>query len=317
MDPRFYVSAGPLPLRELIAGLGVVSPDGRMLDDTISKVAPLADSRPGDLCFLDGKANTKALDTAEATACFTTKELAPHVGKRSIVPLITPSPKAAFGRAVERLFSLNTDCAKAIDPTAVIHPTAYIGPGVSIGARTQVGAYAVIENADVGEDCEIKAHAVIGGNGLGVAGDEGGLVSLFHVGTVRIGDRVRIGSQTCVDRAMIGETVLEDDVKLDNLVQIAHNCRIGARTLCASLVGISGSCDIGSDVRMGGQVGMADHLTVGDGATLLAKAGVMHDVPAGETWLGQPAQPAKQFMREVATLRKLANPKRRGKASDS
>ena len=317
MDPRFYASAGPLPLRELIAGLDVDAPEGRVLEDMISKVAPLADSRPGDLCFLDGKANVNALETAKATACFTTADLAPDVGRRLIVPLITSSPKAHFGRALERLFFLNTDSEPDIDSSAVIHPTAVIGPGVKIGARTRVGAYAVIENADVGEECEIKAHAVIGGNGLGVAGDEDGLVSLFHVGTVRIGNRVRIGSQTCIDRAMIGETILEDDVKLDNLVQVAHNCRIGARTICASFVGISGSCNVGRDVRMGGQVGLADHLTVGDGATLLAKAGVMHNVPAGQTWLGQPAQPAKQFMREVATLRKLANPKRRGKAAES
>ena len=311
MNPRFYRSAGPLPLSDLIHGLSVDMPEGRAGEDTISKVAPLAESQPGDLCFLEGKAHLKALETAEATACFVTADLAAEVGSRSIVPLVTATPKAAFAQCLDRMFSPVTEGGAEIDPSATIHPTAVIGPGVRIGARTRVGAYCVIENAVVGEDCEFKAHAVIGGNGLGVAGDADGLIDMFHVGSVRIGDRVRIGSQTCVDRALMGETVLEDDVKLDNLVQVAHNCRIGARTICASFVGISGSCDVGRDVRMGGQVGLADHLTIGDGATLLAKAGLMHDVPAGETWMGQPAQPAKQFMREVATLRKLAKPRRR------
>ena len=311
MNPRFYRSAGPLPLAELVAGLSVDMPDGKVREDTVSRVAPLGKSQPGDLCFLEGKAHVKALEGAEATACFVAPDLAPEVGKRGIVPLITASPKAAFARTLERLFTRVDEGEAKIDSTADVHPTAVIGPGVRIGARTRVGPYCVVEFADIGEDCELKAHAVIGGNGLGVAGDSDGLVDMFHVGTVSIGDRVRIGSQSCVDRALMGETVLEDDVKLDNLVQVAHNCRVGARTICASFVGISGSCNVGTDVKMGGQVGLADHLTIGDGATLLAKAGVMHDVPAGETWLGQPAQPAKQFMREVATLRKLAKPARR------
>jgi len=309
MDPRFYYSAGPLSLARLIAELEVDAPDGRALEDEIHKIAPLSDSQPGDLCFLESKAHLDGLSTAKATACFTTAKLAPKVGEVGIVPLISASPKAHFGRAIEKLFSERQDCVPKIDPTAKIHATAVIGPGVTIGARTRIGAYAVIEKADIGADCDIQAHAVIGGDGLGVSGDEQGMLSLFHVGTVRIGDRVRVGSQSCVDRAMMGETILEDDVKLDNLVQVAHNCRIGARTIIASLTGISGSCDIGCDVRMGGQVGMADHLSVGDGATLLAKAGVMHDVPAGESWVGSPAQPARQFMREVAMLRKLSNGK--------
>ena len=306
MDPRFYTSAGPLPLRDLLAGLDVGEVEGRLADEAIARVAPLAESRPGDLCFLESKKHLPLLDTARASACFTVPDLAPELGRRSIVPLMTDSPKAAFARAVERLFSPRTDGAPDIHPTATVHPTAIIGPGVTIGARTTIGAYAVVEFADVGEDCEIKAHACIGGNGLGVAGDAQGVLSILHVGVVRIGDRVRIGSQACVDRAVIGETVLGDDVKLDNLVQVAHNCRIGARTVVASLTGISGSCTVGADVRIAGQVGLADHLTIGDGATLMAQSGFMHDVPAGESWMGSPAQPLRQYMREVAHLRKLS-----------
>ena len=312
MDPRFYEAAGPLPLGELVAGLAVDLPGGRVRDDEILRVAPLAESRRGDIAFLGSRKQLGLLESAEATACFVPEALAAEVGKRGIVPVVSQAPKAHFGRVIPRLFSVRRDGEADIHPDAHVHPTAVIGPGVRIGAGTEVGAFAVIAFADVGEDCEIKSHAAIGGNGLGVEGDEAGRLALFHVGTVAIGDRVRIGSQTCVDRGLTGATVIEDDVKLDNLVQVAHNCRIGARTVCASFVGISGSCDVGSDVLMGGQVGLADHITVGDGAKLLAKAGVMNDIPAGESWIGSPAQPARQFMREVASLRKLAQKPRNG-----
>jgi len=310
VDPRFYKNAGPLALSDLVSGMGIEGIEGRLGDEPITRVAPLDRSQPGDLCFLESKKHLHLLEHAKASACFATAEVAPELGRRSIIPLITDSPKAQFARAVERLFSQCDGGDPNIHETARVHPTAYIGPGVSIGARTRVGPYAVIEFADIGEDCEIKAHACIGGNGLGVAADSDGMLSIFHVGTVRLGDRVRVGAQSCIDRAMIGETVLEDDVKLDNLVQIAHNCHIGARTVMASLVGISGSCTVGSDVRIGGQVGLADHLCVGNGATLMAQSGFMHDVPAGESWMGSPAQPLRQYMREVATLRKLTKPKK-------
>lgn len=306
MDPRYYTQAGPTPLRDLLGGLEVDHPGGRMAEDGIATAAPLAGSQPGAISFLASPRNRADLDTARATACFTTAELAPEVGARGIVPVVSNHPKAHFGRVLPRLFAARTDGAPDIHPDADVHPTAVLGPGVRVGARTRIGAFCVIEFAEIGEDCEIKSHAVIGGNGLGVEGDETGRLALFHVGTVLLGDRVRVGAQTCIDRGLLGSTVIEDDVKLDNLVQIAHNCRIGARTVCASFVGVSGSCDVGEDVLMGGQVGLADHVSVGDGAQLMAKSGVMHDVPPGERWMGQPAKPVRRFMREVATLRKLA-----------
>ena len=306
MDPRFYAARGPLTLVRLAEGLEVALPDGELAQQTVARVAPLADSRPGDLAFLDGKAAIGALDTARATACFVPDGLAAEVAARSIIPLVSPTPKAHFGRALERMFEVAREVAPDIDPTADVHPLAHVGSGVRIGARTVVGPFACVEFADIGEDCYIKPHAVIGGNGLGVAGDESGLLSILHVGTVRIGDRVGVGSHTCIDRALFGETLIEDDVKLDNLVQIAHNVRVGPRTVMASFVGIPGSCDIGADVRIAGQVGVADHRRVGDGATLLAKSGVMDDVPAGATWGGYPAVPARQWMRQVSSVRRLA-----------
>ena len=310
MDPRFYTARGPLRLARIIDGLDVEPIEGDHLETTIERVASLEGSQPGDLVFVAGKRQLSALDTARATAAFVTPDMAAEVGQRSVLPLVTKTPKAHFGRALERLYAPRTDAAPDIHAQARVHPLAYIGPGCRIGAGTEVGPFASVEFADIGEDCEIKAHAVIGGNGLGIAADESGMLSILHVGTVRLGDRVRVGSHTCIDRALMGETVVEDDVKLDNLVQIAHNCRIGSRTVMASFVGIPGSCSIGADVTIAGQVGVADHLSVGDGATLLAKSGVMDDIPAGETWGGYPAVPARQWMRQVSSVRRLARGKK-------
>ena len=161
------------------------------------------------------------------------------------------------------------------------------------------------DSAIIGEDCHIKANAVIGGAGFGIASDETGLIDIPHIGRVIIGDRVSIGSQTCVDRGQLGDTILEDDVKIDNLVQIAHNVVVGARTVMAGHVGVSGSCRIGSGVQLGGNVGLADHINVGDGASVAARAGVMHDIPAGEVWSGIPAMPIREHMRLISATRKL------------
>jgi len=133
------------------------------------------------------------------------------------------------------------------------------------------------------------------------------------MGRAMLGDRVRIGSGSCVDRGLLKDTILEDDVKLDNLVQIGHNVRIGARTMMASFVGIPGSCDIGCDVEIGGQAGLADHLKVGDGAKIAGHSGIMHNVPAGEMWSGYPGMPVRHHMRVVSELTKIGQGKRHPK----
>ncbi|MBY0421452.1 MAG: UDP-3-O-(3-hydroxymyristoyl)glucosamine N-acyltransferase, partial [Parvularculaceae bacterium] len=121
-----------------------------------------------------------------------------------------------------------------------------------------------------------------------------------------IGDDVEIGANSCVDRGALGDTVIESGAKIDNLVQIAHNVRIGANSVLAAQTGISGSTTLGRGVMMGGKVGLADHLVIGDGVQIAAGSGVMHDIPKGERWGGSPARPMRQWFRETATLAKLA-----------
>ncbi len=194
-----------------------------------------------------------------------------------------------------------TETSATVADDARIHPSVHIGPGVVIGAGCEIGPNSVITNTVMGKNVKIGACTVIGGDGFGVAaGSAGDVLPVPHIGRVLIGDRVSIGSNSCVDRGQLGDTHIGDDCQIDNLVQIGHNCELGRGCLLAGRVGLSGSCKLGEGVMMGGSAGLADHVTVGAGARLAAFAGVMHDVPAGETWSGIPAMPIRQHMKIVA-----------------
>lgn len=323
-DPRFYTLKGPQSLNYLIEGLNV-SLEPHFYDEKIEAPSALANAEVGALSFFQDKRRKFELETSKATACLVTERLAPIVGEKKILPIISPTPRAHFARMCEKLVSSDTKILEQdISEEAEIHPTAIIGVGVRIAKGVKIGPYSIVghgvsldENTEIGphvtlsfcvigKDCRIKAGAVIGGAGFGVAKDEHGLINIPHFGIVRVGDRVSVGSQTCVDRGQLGDTILENDVKVDNLVQIAHNVTIGAGSMLAGHVGISGSCIVGKNVQMGGNVGLADHVSVGDNAMIAARAGVMHDIPAGEAWSGIPAMPIREHMRVVSATRKLA-----------
>ena len=328
IDTRFYISRGPLSLADVIDGLAATLPDAKFRDEEISSGAVLAESQPGQICFLDNKRRKDDVLTAKATACFVTEQLAEFVGAQHIIPIVTKTPRAHFARAMAKLAArktlVNSEGEAKIAKSAKVHssaiigagaiigdgveiaPYAIIGPGVEIGARCVIGSHVDIRCAVLGTACKIKPSAVIGGAGFGVTGDEQGMLDIPHLGRVIMGDRVSIGSQSCVDRGQIGDTVIGHDVKLDNLVQIAHNCTIGGGTVIAAHSGISGSCTVGKGVQMGGNVGLADHITIGDGASIAARSGVMHDIPSGEVWSGIPAMPIREHMRVVSATRKLA-----------
>ena len=327
IDSRFYKSIGTFSLSELIDGLAVELPDAKFADEEISGASALATSTAGQISFLEKKKHGEQAITAKATACFVPEKLAEIVGGRQIIPLVTSTPRAHFARCLNKLVaplgSHETGVKPKISKTAQIHPTvimgdgviieddvtimpyAIIGAGVHIGKRTQIGSHAHIECSVIGTDCVIKANAVIGGTGFGVRSDELGMINIPHIGRAIIGDRVLIGSQSCVDRGQLDDTIISDDVKIDNLVQIAHNVTIGSKTVIAGHVGVSGSCKVGAGVQLGGNVGLSDHITVGDGAAVAAKAGVMHNIPAGEIWSGLPAMPIRDHMRLVSATRKL------------
>lgn len=190
-----------------------------------------------------------------------------------------------------------------------IYPQAYIGPGVTLGEGTIVYPGAKIyHGCKIGARCVIHAGAVIGADGFGFAPlPDGSYSKIPQIGHVEIADDVEIGANTTVDRATMGATVVGKGVKLDNLIQIAHNVTVGANTVMAAQAGVAGSAKIGGNCMVGGQVGIAGHIHIGDKVGIGAQSGVHTNTPAGSTLLGTPAMDAKKFVRQSAYFSRLSD----------
>lgn len=283
----------------------------------ISGIAPLEQAQTGDVTFLTGSKQAERLAMSRATAVL----VAPHIVVDRPA-LRVADPYLGFVYLLEHFFPQHPpvwgiDARAVIDPDVVLGARANIGPyvvmcrGVRLGDDVTVypGTY-IGESCEIGDGCILYANvslyphvhlgrgvivhsgAVIGADGFGFYPlPDGSYRKIPQVGRVVIGDAVEIGANTCIDRATVGDTIVETGVKLDNLVQIGHNSAIGSHSVLAGQVGLSGSVRIGSRVRMGGQVGIADHVTVGDQASISAQAGVLSDLDPGVTVYGSPALP--------------------------
>jgi len=324
-DTRFFDDLGPAALGELARIAGAASPIAA--DMAIALVAPLDRAEVGTLSFYSDRRYLADLAVTAASACFVTEANADRV-PAGCVAVITPEPQAAYARVAGRLYRPRVlgAQAQAIHPTAVLEAdvhiaigavigadarigrgsvigaNAVIGPGVTIGRGCSIGANTVIGFALLGDNVRIAAGAVIGEAGFGVTGSSAGAIDIPQLGRVILQDGVSIGANTSVDRGAFDDTVIGENTKIDNQVQIGHNVRLGRSCVLAGHVGISGTVIVGDGVRFGGRAGIADHVTIGDGAQVMAAAGVMRDIPAGETWGGVPAVPGRQFMRQTAWL---------------
>ena len=330
-DPRFYEALGPVSLAELAGACGAELADGEGGERRIIQVAPLAHADGSSVSFFADRRYRAALTATGAGACFIPPEhvaLAPE----GCAKLVTREPHAAFARAAKRLHRAIRHFADsaAVHETATVHPEAtlapgvIVGPGASIGAGTVVRANAVIgPGVAIGRDCRVGANAtilfaaigdrvrilsgaVIGEAGFGVTTGKEGVIDVPQLGRVLIEDEVTVGANTTVDRGAWDDTVIGAHTKIDNLVQIAHNVRLGRNCMLAAHTGISGSVIVGDGAVFGGRAGIADHLEIGAGARIAAAAGVMKDVPPGEMWVGSPARPIRRFMRETAWLARAA-----------
>ncbi len=188
-----------------------------------------------------------------------------------------------------------------------IYPQAYVGPGVTLGEGTVVYPGAKIyHGCRIGARCIIHAGAVIGSDGFGFAPTaDGSYHKIPQIGIVEIADDVEIGANTTVDRATMGATRIGRGVKLDNLIQAAHNVEIGEHTVMAAQAGVAGSTKIGAHCMVGGQVGFAGHITVGDRVGLAAQSGVAHSIPAGAKMMGSPAIDARDYMRQTVYIKRI------------
>ncbi len=300
----------------------------------ITGVAPLDRAAPHDLTFL-GVAKYAALFTeTNAGVALISPELAETPG-RVATRIIVAKPQEALLKLLPR-FHRVAQAPPGIHATAIIGanaqlgqnisigPYAIIGDGARVGDDTVVGAHCVIgAGVRIGERCQlypsvtiyagsvlgnrvtIHAGARIGSDGFGYVQSDGQHLKIPHVGRCIIEHDVEIGANTTIDRGSIDDTVVGAGTKVDNLVQIAHNVRIGRVCLIMAQVGIAGSVRVEDGAMLLGQVGVSGHHTIGAGARLAAQAGVFGDIPAGETWSGYPARPHKEALRAQAALFKL------------
>jgi UDP-3-O-[3-hydroxymyristoyl] glucosamine N-acyltransferase len=251
------------------------------------------------------------------------------------IALATPEPYLAWAR-VAALFHAPPPASPGIHPTAVVDPTARIdpsaqigpyavvgaaaeigartvlapfvavGPGVAIGADCRIGAQVAISHALIGDRVTLFPGAKIGQDGFGFATGPAGFVTVPQLGRVLIGDDVEIGANTTIDRGSMHDTVIGAGSRLDNLVQVGHNVRLGRCCVIVGQAGLSGSVVLEDFVVIAGQAAVAGHIRVGRGAKIGAKAGVMHDVPAGAEWVGAPAMPARDFFRQLTIVKRLS-----------
>lgn len=338
-EPHFFERPKGLTAQEITALTGAVAAAGVVLDRRISGIAPLDRASPSELSFLQSQKFVPQFAATHAGICLTTEKFAAQAPARVAV-LVTPAPYRAFVTVAQALYpgAMRPSSlfeASGVSPSALVHPTArleagvvidpaaVVGPRAEIGAGTVIGPTAVIgPQVRIGRDCVIGAgasivHALIGDrviihsgvrigqDGFGYLAGLAGHGKIPQVGRAVIQDNVEIGANSSIDRGAMGDTVIGEGTKIDNLVQIGHNTQIGRHCVIVAQVGISGSCVIGDYVTLGGKVGLADHITIGDGAMIAAGSGVMGSIPAGGRWAGYPARPNREWLRSVAVMRKL------------
>ena len=227
-------------------------------------------------------------------------------------PFFATSILESAGRGVDLGEDVGVGAYTVIEDGAVIGAGTRIGPHVVVGRNARVGASCTIypqvvlyPDTVLGDRVMVHSGTRLGSDGFGYLFFDGAHQKIPHVGGCRIGDDVEIGANTCVDRGSVGTTVIEAGCKVDNLIQVAHNVRLGSQSMVAALVGIAGSTQIGKGVWLGGQAGLINHLDVGDGARVAVAAKVMRDVAAGETMSGHPARPHREDLRKQANLSRL------------
>ena len=334
----FFKRPSGLTVGDIAALTGAVPRAGAALDRVISGIATLDRARSSDIAFIDNAQYVEQLSVTRAGVCLISERFEAKAPSDLLV-LRTAQPFRDFVAVARSLFpdslrptslfegkdvapsatvhpSTEVEHGVIIDPGAVIGPragigsgtvigaNAVIGPGVQIGRDGSVGPGASIMHALIGDNVIIHAGCRIGQDGFRYHPSPKGHIKVPQLGRVIIQDNVEIGANTTIDRGGTGDTVIGEGTKIDNLVQIGHNCSIGRHCIVVSQCGISGSVTLEDHVVLGGQVGVADHIVIGERAMVAAKSGVMSNIPAGEKWMGYPAMPNRDFLRVFAAARR-------------
>lgn len=285
----------------------------------VNRCSSLANAGSDSIVFIENKKFIEQLGARRPAAAIVPTDMR----LEGIGTIEVKNTHIAFAKMLDALHPAKQSSA-GIHPTAAIHPDAklgngcHIGPHACIGANTEIGDGGVIHpsvtiypGTVIGRRAIIHAGVVIGADGFKyLVGEKGRRIKVNHIGRVRIGDDVEIGANSCIDRAMLDETVIGDGVKIDNLVQIGHNCVIGDHTVIAAGCGIAGSVIIGKYVTIGGLAGIADHVTIADNTFIAGKTGVTGDIGPG-IFGGAYAMPINEWRRAEVAYRRGAETLRR------
>jgi UDP-3-O-[3-hydroxymyristoyl] glucosamine N-acyltransferase len=324
----------PITLKELadFCGARIVGGDPSMI---IHAAADITSAHQGQVTQLTNSRYARYIKESKASACYIAEGFTIENIPETMALLVCTDPEMSFIKAVELLHPPR-DYTRKISPLAVleanvslgddlyvgpyavigenaslgdgteIHAGAYIGNNVKIGENCRIYPYAVIyDDVVVGNNVIIHSGAIIGADGFGYKFRQGAHVKVPQVGNVVIEDNVEIGANTCIDRGALGSTLIGAGSKIDNLVQVGHNNKVGKHVIMCGLTGVSGSCTIEDYAILAGSSGVADHVTIGQGAVVMARSGVAGDVKAGNQVFGSPAKDKKTAYKEQIALSKL------------
>lgn len=323
-------------LAKEIAGLAGGKVEGNP-DAAVSKLAKIEEGAPGALTFLSNPAYAQYIYTTQATVAIVNNDFIPEQPLPETLTLIrVADARQAFAKLLEAYNQFRMNKA-GIDASAVISASAKIGSNVFIGANAVIGDHVTIgdnsrihpnvtindaarvgnntiiypsvvvyHDCVIGNNCILQSGTIIGGDGFGFQpNSENNYTKVPHIGNVIIEDHVEIGANTTIDRATLGSTIIRKGVKLDNLIQVAHNVEIGENTVIASQTGIAGSTKIGRDCLIGGQVGIIGHLQIGNRVKIAAQSGIGSNIPDDEIVQGSPAFSIGDYKRSYVMFRKL------------
>lgn len=342
MNNRFYKNLGPFSLETICRCLGVDCAIIGSNDLMIHNIKTIKEATESDITFLSNKKYIRELESCKAAVCLVSEDFNAEVGAKIILVRV-PDPYYAYSLLVDLFYVARKERKNVVETSAKIAQSAKIGSncyighnvviadgveigddsvieagsfidyGVKIGNRARIDSNVSISYAEIGNDVVILSGARIGQDGFGFATYKGIHRKIFHTGLVIIGNNVEIGANSTIDRGSMHNTIIEDYVRIDNLVQIAHNVHIKKGTILAAQVGIAGSTVIGAYCALGGQVGIAGHLSITDQVHFVGKTGVIKDIDQPGVMGGYPAMPVRDWHRQTIILNKMIKVKHNDK----
>lgn len=338
MDNNFYKNLGPFDLKLIVEKIGakIIKPKNLDNEPSIENISTLDKAVSGDLSFVANSKYENLLETTKASACIVSSSIAEKCSFDNIWLIVHEDPYYAYGLALDLFYKPKVTRENKIEDSAFVHSNSkignnvyighnsvieegaeigentfvssncYVGPGVKIGKDTRIESNVSISYSIIGDRVAILPGARIGQDGFGFSSYKGIHKKIFHIGRVIIEDDVEIGANTTIDRGALKDTIISKNVRLDNLVQIAHNVEVGMGSILVSQVGVAGSTKLGKYCAAGGQAGFAGHLDIADGSRIAGQAGVQRSIKDPRTThFGSPSQPIRDWQRQNIAIKKL------------